>query len=282
MAQDNSGRHAERAMGWAIKELVSRHARFRGDPPLGDSKLTLLTVNWHTQSMLSRLVRSFRVFGDSRYDVVVVDNSSRTAPADLQGLAAKRVTAGVNLGHGLGLDFGMRWVSTEYTLVCDPDTAVLSHCFFDQLWDRLDKYGVAAMDTGNPYYHPLGVAFRTEHWKRGGFSFLHRWPYWDTGGELTHLLGGVIGGALVPKSRSFGPALPAMLGGGGHHFLGEVYGEAFASTYLAARLVAEPERQDFDGWPRGLAVSFHEAWLEWLDCLLGGTATVDDFPSELT
>ena len=192
------------------------------------------------------------------------------------------MTTGVNVGHGLGLDFGMRWVDTEYVLVCDPDTAVVSRPFRTELMQRLEQFGVAAVDTGNPFYHPLCFAFRTEHWKRGGFSFqAARWPYWDVGGELTHLLGGMKREALIPKTRSFGPPLPSAAGGSGLHYLGEVYGDVFSSVYLSARLVAEPERDDFDGWPRKIVVAFHELWSSWVDSVIAGRAGVDDFPVAL-
>jgi len=274
-------RPLERPIQLALREGLSRHTRWRGDCS-NDGRFTLVTVNWNTTDEALNLVRSFRAFMDADESVVVVDNAPSCRTHDEFGrLHARYVTAGVNLGHGLGLDFGMRFVRSEYALVCDPDTAILDSRFRAEVATRVEEHGVAAADTGNPMYHPLCVAFRTEHWKRGGFSFLHRWPYWDTGGELTHLLGGVRCGALIPKTRSFGAPLPAAFGGGGVHYLGEVYGDVFSSTYLTARLVAEPDRQDFDGWSRTTATAFHRRWNDWVGSLLAGHATVDDFPAEV-
>ncbi len=269
-----------RPVGTAVREMISKHVRLHGTWDDGDGRLTVLTVNWNTLEHTRRMLRSVRRFLPPGTPVVVVDNSpSRTSRRALAE-SARYATAGVNLNHGLGLDFGMRLVETEYVLVCDPDTAIVSPTFREELVSRLHAHGVAAVDTGNPHYHPLCVAFRTEHWKRGGFSFEQRWPYWDVGGELTHLLGGVDPAALIPKSRSFGTPLPSAAGGDGMHHLGEVYGDVFTSVYLSARLVAEPDRVDFDGWSRSTAVAYHQRWERWVDAVLDGSADCTDFPTD--
>jgi len=270
-----------RAVSMMIDEIVSSHVRWRGAFDHADGRVTLLTVNWNTEVLVDRLLRSFRRFYDADLPVVVVDNSPQNGGrARFRAEGARCITSGVNLGHGLGLDLGMRYVETEYTLVCDPDTVILSPRFRTEIESRLEKFGVAAADTGNAYYHPLCVAFRTEHWKWGAISLQEMFPYWDVGGALTNLLGGVQHDALIPKSRYFGSPLPAALGGHDEHFLGEVYDDVFSSTYLAARVQAEPDRVEFDGWPRDVAVRFHRVWGDWAERVLSGRATVDDFPDD--
>ncbi|HEY3673391.1 MAG TPA: glycosyltransferase [Acidimicrobiia bacterium] len=270
-----------RSVSFLIDEIISSHVRWRGPFDPGDGRITLLTVNWNTETLVERLLRSFRAFFDADLPVVVVDNSPQNGGRSrFRAQGARYITTGVNLRHGVGLDLGMRYVETEYTLLCDPDTVILSPRFREQIESRLQQYGVAAADTGNAYYHPLCVAFRTEHWKWGAISLQELFPYWDVGGALTNLLGGVRSEALIPKSRSFGPALPAALGGHDDHYLGEVYDDVFSSTYLAARVQAEPDREEFDGWPRAVAVEFHRVWGNWAEAVLDGTASVDDFPDD--
>ena len=274
----------DRLLAFGIKEGLSRHTRFRGASPPADGRVTLVSVNYHTDAYLRSLLRSFRVFVDAGAPVVVVDNSGTLDRAELEhearGGPLRLVSlGGANIGHGLGLDLALRFVDTEFTLVCDPDTAIVSRSFWPLVHRRLLDHGVAGADTGNRIYHPLCLAFRTGWWKEGGFSFLHRWPWWDVGGELTSILGGIDERALLRRTRWFGPPLPSTRPGQVHH-LGEVYEDAFTSTYLSARLVAEPRRADFDGWPRGLAVEFHTRWAAWVRQVLAGEATVADFPGD--
>jgi hypothetical protein len=268
-----------RSVSFLVDEVVSSHVRWRGDFDRADGRVTLLTVNWNTEVLAERLLRSFRRFYDPELPMVVVDNSPRNGGRrSFRRHGARYVTAGVNLGHGLGLDLGMRSVETEYVLLCDPDTVILSPRFRAELEQRLARFGVAAADTGNAYYHPLCTAFRTEHWKWGAISLQELFPYWDVGGALTNLLGGVQHDALIGRSRSFGSPLSAALGGHDDHYLGEVYGDVFSSTYLAARLQAEPDRAEFEGWSRAEVVEFHRVWAEWADAVVDGCASVDDFP----
>jgi hypothetical protein len=263
-----------------VSEVLSRHTRFRGSFQ-DDDRITLVTVTWHTNDFALRLLRSWRRFNpDPTAPAIVVDNAPRPgAKTAFEALGARYLTAGLNLNHGPGLELGMRFVDTQYTLVADPDTAIVSAEFLGAVRARLAAHGVASVDTGMMHYHPLCVAFPTELWKYGGFSFQARWPFWDVGGELTKLQGGVRTDALIGKRRSYGPALAPMLGGHDVHHLGEVYGDVFTSTYGAARLIAEPERTDFDGWERADMVAFHERWGEWVDDVLVGRSTVDAFPS---
>jgi hypothetical protein len=263
-----------------VSEVLSRHTRFRGSfQP--DDRITLVTVTWNTNDFALRLVRSWRLFNpDPTAPVIVVDNAPRRGTKTaFEALGARYLTAGVNLNHGPGLELGMRFVDTQYTLVADPDTAILSGEFFDAIRTRIGEHDVASVDTGTAYYHPLCVAFPTELWKYGGFSFQARWPFWDVGGELTKLVGPVEQSALIPKRRSYGAPLDAALGGHDVHYLGEVYDDVFTSTYLAARLAAEPDRDDFDGWSRTDAVDFHERWGQWVDDVLAGRSAVDAFPA---
>jgi hypothetical protein len=270
-----------KTVSFLIDEVVSSHVKWRGPLDRTDGCTTLLTVNWNTEPLVERLLRSFRRFFDPKMPIVVVDNSPRNGGRELFAPHRVRyVTTGVNLGHGRALDLGMRWVDTQYTLVCDPDTVILSPQFRLEIERRLREFGVAGVDTGNAYYHPLCMAFVTEHWKYGAFSMQEMFPYWDVGGALTNLVGGVERDALIPKTRSFGRPLEPALGGHDVHYLGETYGDVFSSTYLAARLQAEPERAEFDGWTRAEALEFHRRWGAWAESILAGTATVDDFPGD--
>jgi hypothetical protein len=260
----DGARRIRAARYFLLKEAVSRHTTLRGSWQ-ADGQVTLLTVHWRTPRFLDLLIRSFRLWVSDAAPIVIVDNSG-----DADAPATTVVRGWGNIGHGLGLDLGMRQVRTEYTLVCDPDTAVLSPSLWPALRARVDEFGIGGVDTGNSYVHPLCVAFRTEWWKLGGFSFLHRWPFYDVGGELTKLAGGIRPEMVLPQSESIGPGLDPMLGGTRQHHLVDVYADSFANTYLPARLVAEPERDEFDGWPRALAVQVHTAWLEHVPEYLDG------------
>src|SRR6185437_14223696 len=180
--------------------------------------------------------------------------------------------------HGLGLDYGLRFVRSEYTLVCDPDSAIVAPTFHEELLARIAAAGAVSIDNGAAFYHPVCLGFRSELWKQNRISFEQRWPHWDVAGELTAHLGGLRDDALLPRTRAAGPPLASARPGHAHHY-GEVYAYAFTNTYCMSRKAAEPENHDFDGWARAELNAYHLRWQGWVDDLLAGRATIDDFPT---
>ncbi|MDP8971023.1 MAG: hypothetical protein M3N52_11115, partial [Actinomycetota bacterium] len=128
------------------------------------------------------------------------------------------------------------------------------------------------------FYHPVCLGFRTALWKRSRFSFEERWPDWDVAGALTEALGGLRDEALLPRTRSAGPAQRSTRAGKVHHY-GEVYAEAFTNTYGMSRKVADPAKEDFEGWSRRELIAYHRRWQRWVADVIEGRATVTDFPA---
>jgi hypothetical protein len=190
----------------------------------------------------------------------------------------KVVGLGINLGHGLGLDYGMLWIGTEYTLICDPDSVIVGERLWPELKRRVDLYGAASVDNGASFYHPVCLAFRTDTWKRKTVSLEQRWPDWDVAGGLTPAVGGLNEEALLPLTRHAGPPLESARPGHVHYY-GEVYADAVSNTYGMARLVKEPDKADFEGWSRPDLVSYHARWTRWAAAVVEGQAKVADFPT---
>lgn len=268
-----------------FKAIVRRkvsNGGWRGRPARPDGRLTLLTVDFHSTGAAAALVRSFRRFVSADWPVVVVQNGSPAGNAELRQAGARVVGWGINLGHALGLDLGMRCVTTQYTLICDPDSAILSERFLRMVRDRLDAHRAASVDNGCRHYHPICLAFETALWKDSGISMLQNWTgetVWDVGGAVTHALGGLREEALIPMTRCAGTPLPSSRGDKMHYY-GEVYGDVFTNTYCLSRMKLQPNRQDFDGWSRGELEAFHDRWRGWVEGVVAGVKRVDDFPGQ--
>lgn len=259
-----------------VRRLICRGPRLRGHAR-PDGRLTLLTVDFHCRKDVRRMVRSFRRNVSESWPVVVVANSGLPLPMS----GARVVGLGRNLLHGIGLDLGMRFVSTEYTLICDPDSLIVG-----DLWSLMkplvDKYGAASIDGGWIWYHPICLAFRTETWKEHAWSFQHNWDRgYDVAGALTQHLGGLEEQALLKRTRGIGPLIECGRPDSGHKVV-EVYAEVFSNTHGGSRI-----RDGRDGFRE------HEGTLEWIgewqgrwrcwaDAYMRGEATLADFPSEDT
>jgi hypothetical protein len=257
---------------WArriVHELVSKHTRFRGPAAHDDGRTTLLTVNYGAERETLRLIRSFRTFCPGLPAHVVengVVSEMVRAKADLY------LRAPANLHHGLGLDWGMRSVTTEWTLVCDPDSAVISAQFLPRATAlaRSGK-GVAGIESAHDIYHPICLLFRTEFWKGGGFSFRERWPWYDVAGELTAIVGGRDPATLLKRTKVAGPRFSYPI------YLVEVYEDLFTNTYLGARIRTD-ESDEGLGLPRAEVLPVHQTWGAWVDGILDDTASAQDLP----
>ena len=262
----------------ALRRYVGPPFHRRGTPESADGLPTLLSVDYRTGEDVVRLVRSYRRFVSPTAPAVVVLNSGLGPRRALRALGVRVVTAGINLHHGLGLDMGMRSVATEYTLICDPDSVIISDKLWPELRRRVDAFGAASIDNGAAYYHPVCLAFRTEIWKRSTLSLQERWPEFDVAAALTPAVGGLREEALLPRTRAAGPPLPSTRQGHVHHY-GEVYADAFSNTYCLSRKISEPDRKDFDGWSREELDRFHDRWRAWADGLLTGEVPIARFPT---
>jgi hypothetical protein len=258
----------------ATRRVLSNRTLFRGRSK-ADGRVTLLTVNYNSREDVSRLVRSFRRFVSPAWPVVVVENGG--PPRAISG--ASVVGLGFNLHHGLGLDFGLRFVSTEYALIIDPDSIIVGDLWSEMRW-RVDAYGAASIDIGGPGYHPICMAFRTELWKSNRFSMQEDWSRgYDVGGHVTEQLGGLVEDAVLPRTRSAGPPIRSSRPGK-RHFVGEVYAEVFSNTLGGSRAMAGSEAFGPEEGSFKFLVGYHARWRRWADAYIDGSASLDDFPAE--
>jgi hypothetical protein len=237
--------------------------------PVADGRATLLTVDWQTTADTVRLLRSWRRFCDG--PAVVVENGtladrrrvSRSAPW------AKVVGGIANLGHGLGLDYGLRFVRTEYVVICDPDSIITSASFLPVVLALARENGVASIDLGRPWYSPMCLAFPTALWKESQLSMEQHWPDYDVAGALTARVGGLHLRGLLPVTREPHGTLTSRP---------RVYADVFSNTVGTARVHNGPAAFDPAEGEYADIVAGQEQWRDWADRFVDGRATLDDFP----
>jgi len=261
-----------KAARWLVKETVSLHTRFRGKPAVNDGKITLLSVNYNSADGILRLLRSYHTFVGADAPAVIVENSRHDARiASIPGV--KYIRPFGNLHHGLGLDYGMRQVETEFTLICDPDSAIIGPDFANRMITLAGKKGIAGIESAHWIYHPICLLFRTEWWKAGGFSMQEKWPWYDVAGEITVLNQGRDPDTLLNRTRIAGPRFKYPI------YLIEVYEDLFTNTYLGSR-ISSSESDEQLGLPRSLVQPLHGQWERWVGDIIEGAATPADFPFE--
>lgn len=256
----------------AAKAMRIVTARDRGDV-LVDGRLSLLCVDWHLTEDVIRLGRSFRRHvGDG--PMHVVQNATLSAKRRLRKSGWITHGLGLNVNHGTALDWGLRFVTSEFVLICDPDSVIVSSRFADGLWRRLRGYGVAGVvlsdDPIHQRYHPFCMAFRTELWKRGTWSMNPAWdrgPNWDVGAALTYEIGGLTPEAILSCTADAGG-------------LGYLWADSFSNIVGGGRSQFHDKDFLMDGFRKVAdARRYHEVWRLWADSVADGTADERSFPT---
>jgi glycosyltransferase involved in cell wall biosynthesis len=127
------------------------------------SSLTLLTVNYNTPNLLTRLVTSFRKYYE--LPILVVDGSDEPNYQKIKSLGSQTtriVHFDSNVGHGPGICYGIENIETDQILLVDSDSYFIAHGLVEELQSHMDEktYGVGwIMDLpkGIKYIHPCCV-----------------------------------------------------------------------------------------------------------------------------
>jgi hypothetical protein len=109
--------------------------------------------------------------------IIIIDGSKVTDPCYhyVLSLASDITTVGVyryNIGHGNGMDAGIRLVKTKYALIFDSDIVMLKSPVDDML-SRMNEetYGVGAFDYVDN--RGFGKTNHSQEWRDAAVKYLH-------------------------------------------------------------------------------------------------------------
>lgn len=127
------------------------------------SSLTMLTVNYNTPNLLTRLVASFREHYE--FPILVVDGSDNMNYQKIKNLGSEKtkiVHFERNVGHGPGICYGIENIETDQILLVDSDSYFTAHGLVEELQSHMDEetYGVGwimNLPKGIKYIHPCCV-----------------------------------------------------------------------------------------------------------------------------
>lgn len=135
--------------------------------------LTGLVVSYNTKELLQKAIQSIRKFYPE-LPLLIVDGSTYLSDCHkyVKALSEsdpniERIYVAGNIGHGKGMDRGIRYIKTKYVLLFDSDIEMIEPCLELMLesWQlRTKLYGVGQViqvdkngtndEGGFPYLHP--------------------------------------------------------------------------------------------------------------------------------
>ena len=143
-----------------------------------DDVITGVVVSYNTRDLLRSAVESVRRFHPNM-KLVIVDGSREDNPCYgyVQHLADAKTRvfhSSKNIGHGRGLDYGIRQAQTPYVLIFDSDIIMLQTPLEDMLAMMVDDtFGVGYKEPADLGGHEWGS--RKHMMKEGPMKYLH--PY---------------------------------------------------------------------------------------------------------
>jgi glycosyltransferase involved in cell wall biosynthesis len=226
---------------------------------------TVIIAYWRTPKHLKVGLEQIRRHSDPSVlrRVIVVDNASGDGFAQtIEDDLVRVLQLPANLGHAVALDRASWEVRTEFTIALDSDAWPISDAWLARLlWPLSEGAAICGIRHGN-HIHPSGLAIRTTTLRRMRLSFRERYPsgemtwdapdrgrrWWDVGERITW--------EIRRRGMRIHPLEPDAREG----YVGATYGGVLYHQWYGSRLVAEPDRREFDGIPREVIERETDAW----------------------
>lgn len=108
----------------------------------GLENITGCVVNYNTPDILEKAIKSVRMFYD--FKIIVIDGSEVPCKVDYPNVEVIHV--GYNIGHGLGLDMGIKMCETDYVLTFETDVEMRRPCI-EQMLEKMkdDTYAIGKL-----------------------------------------------------------------------------------------------------------------------------------------
>ena len=164
-------------------------------------KVTVLTQSYHQPELLEILVKSFEKhkIEDLNVSYVIVEGSSDTSYADrIKSLSdnivwfnnesadEKNPVGGASTANGKNIEFGKKFIESEWTFVCHNDVAVTSQNFYKTFLKLSKDYDLISMCKDNERVnacHISGLFVKTELLQK--VDCMPALPALDVGDRLT-------------------------------------------------------------------------------------------------
>ena len=149
-----------------------------------EAEITAISVCWNTKELIERAYDSIRRFHPDM-QIIIVDGSPETSECYkfLDGLIVARkdkaltiIHVSKNIGHGRGMDFGIRHAHTPYVLFFDSDIVMVKspvQGMLDMMEDHI--YGVGYCERTGVDGHDYGV--QPHHKNQPSVKYMH--PYFQ-------------------------------------------------------------------------------------------------------
>ena len=102
--------------------------------------ISIITVSWNSYDFLYLLIESLALYSRLPYELIVIDNS--TNKQSIRKVHVKQFHMSENIGHGPGLNQGVKMASFPFVMLLDVDTHILGHNWEDPFIKKMEEFDV--------------------------------------------------------------------------------------------------------------------------------------------
>ena len=100
--------------------------------------ISIITVTWNSYDFLDLLIESLEIYSSVPYELIVVDNSEIKQERN----NVRQLNMDHNVGHGPGLNEGVKYTKFPYVMFLDVDTHILCHGWEQHFIDMMEQFDV--------------------------------------------------------------------------------------------------------------------------------------------
>jgi hypothetical protein len=192
------------------------------------NSISVIIVNWYSSDYIEKLLGNLKSKAQHHDDIriVIIDNTngkdmsiekiaSHDSNITLHKLDSKGYTS--SRGHSYALNYAMKFISTEYALIIDPDVHIFKEHWDSFCIEQLNRHNCIAIGAPYPFwktgkYHnfpsPIFCFFRTKNiLETGGDWTALSEHWWQNMSKFFIRQFGRLGGLLSRKRMQKYPAL---------------------------------------------------------------------------
>lgn len=102
--------------------------------------ISIISVNWNSYDFAQILIESIEAFTKCKYEIIIIDNS--LSKQELKYNSVKVLPQDKNIGHGAGLNLGLKHAQAPYSMFLDIDCHILKRNWDQKFLEAIKGYDV--------------------------------------------------------------------------------------------------------------------------------------------
>ena len=102
--------------------------------------ISIITVNWNSYDFLDLMIESLEMYSSLPYELIIIDNSTNKQHVARDNVVQHQMSE--NVGHGEGLNRGVKLAKFDFVMFLDVDAHILRHNWEQPFINLMSEFDV--------------------------------------------------------------------------------------------------------------------------------------------